>query len=673
METCDIESVSSSESSREEEAVPENSEQKIQKGLDSIQTDENTRKKPPVECIKSAADQSAKPNLKPNDSILHSLEDSIQKLPVEERVAYETVKRQAPDLIDKESPPLLFLKRHQFNTDQAALRLCTYWKLRFQAFSNNEHHHYSFSSQGVPEELKSNGILPLHQTGEGALNRSALALLSNGYYAILPPTQDDPHRTLILVDYSRIVKDDLLARIQLEFYFHQCILQNPKSQAPIILFMLSPSCLDILRNKHATQTPLLHSLVSNAFAYAVHSIHFCYKAPEHEKRIQQHLSQIVQKTATFWNATPQQLYVHEPPTHDNDFSSLHSALGPFGITKRSLPQVLGGHWSYDRFVTWQETRIRVEWELPLGALDRLEYGESYKAKALSELSPQDQVERKRRYNILHSRRKRRRDRVETDVVKREMKRLLRLRDAAKREERRLVDLLERAQRMAQLVSNGLIASDAQYVEPALLSQDFSVPTSAATSNAPNNTEPLSQDEDSKEEKWASALAASSRLRELQRQEMDLIRYRQQQQQQQEQQHSAFLTTSESLYPGFPHSLTSTTDANSTMAYLYQRQQEQEAAHRQSLAVSFPSPYLSHLLSQAPPSASTLHGVLPTAPSMLYDPWALVVPTTTTTAPRENSSSQQPQQEDPRTLDYRLWEMQQRRDLDRHYRGDNNNL
>ena len=139
METCDIESVSSSESSREEEAVPENSEQKIQKGLDSIQTDENTRKKPPVECIKSAADQSAKPNLKPNDSILHSLEDSIQKLPVEERVAYETVKRQAPDLIDKESPPLLFLKRHQFNTDQAALRLCTYWKLRFQAFSNNEH------------------------------------------------------------------------------------------------------------------------------------------------------------------------------------------------------------------------------------------------------------------------------------------------------------------------------------------------------------------------------------------------------------------------------------------------------------------------------------------------------------------------------------------------------
>ena len=86
-----------------------------------------------------------------------------------------------PELVEQESPLLSFLRAEQYNPALAAARLARYWSVRKEIFQER-------------------WLLPMNQTGRGALSPESVAILRSGYltclqsppiifsdYALLPP------------------------------------------------------------------------------------------------------------------------------------------------------------------------------------------------------------------------------------------------------------------------------------------------------------------------------------------------------------------------------------------------------------------------------------------------------------------------------------------------------
>lgn len=97
---------------------------------------------------------------------------------------------------------------------------------------------------------------------------------------------------------------------------------------------------------------------------------------------------------------------------------LIAKLAVYDFAVEGLPECLGGNWSYDEDLTrWQEARIRYEWELPPADPSAvIPHIPQYEAKSVYCLSREEKDERKRRLNVLNSRRKRNRKRVAVVAV-----------------------------------------------------------------------------------------------------------------------------------------------------------------------------------------------------------------------------------------------------------------
>ena len=67
-----------------------------------------------------------------------ALKVRIESMPERVTREYNRALSVAPDVVAQESAPLSFLRCEEFNIEAAATRLVTYWKLRCQAFANDE-------------------------------------------------------------------------------------------------------------------------------------------------------------------------------------------------------------------------------------------------------------------------------------------------------------------------------------------------------------------------------------------------------------------------------------------------------------------------------------------------------------------------------------------------------
>jgi len=119
------------------------------------------------------------------------------------------------------------------------------------------------------------------------------------------------------------------------------------------------------------------------------------------------------KTA-FGQLSEDRLFVHQGPR-----AGVCVKLHAHGFSKEGLPKSIGGRWGFERFMQWIELRTRYEWDLPPGAshkgVDKI-FDFSH-IKQPSQLEEDERVERARRMNVLHSRRKRERERIEIEVLR----------------------------------------------------------------------------------------------------------------------------------------------------------------------------------------------------------------------------------------------------------------
>jgi hypothetical protein len=167
------------------------------------------------------------------------LKEALDMIDVLQKSAYLEACQLVPELVQRESNPVGFLRCEQYNAWTAATRLCEYWKQRKALFQHNAYK-------------------PMTMAPGGALTEQDLETLQSGYMNILPPTSEG--RAVIFFDGapSKVLPRDSVLRVW--FYLIQIMTSAEKVQRDGYLLINSIKVCIALVMSHF---PLLHSLDSH--------------------------------------------------------------------------------------------------------------------------------------------------------------------------------------------------------------------------------------------------------------------------------------------------------------------------------------------------------------------------------------------------------------------------
>lgn len=328
---------------------------------------------------------------------LEWLQGMLQDLPPTESAAYRQARNSS--LWQSESLLEAFLQRDDFHTWLAAKRIASYWQLRREWFGNS--------------------TLPMHQTGEGALGRSELQMLRTRFLMLLPA--DSEGSPVVWIDPLRLrdlTNADATSCNRCLFYTLFLAAGNKAAQRQGIVLLLR---------------------YSDDFEYLSNLERLAHCLPIRIKAIHILSYQPVPANSQF--DFGDQTLVHVCSSQD-EFAS---RLLAYGISKAGLPSSINGGWTYSKFVLWQELKIRMEFRVPQGLSGRSDELTLFPAIGSYEVLPDDEKEeRARRLNLVHSRRKRARVRIEKDSLQEERAELTQEKERLQRENGRLATLLQNA-------------------------------------------------------------------------------------------------------------------------------------------------------------------------------------------------------------------------------------
>jgi hypothetical protein len=300
----------------------------------------------------------------------------------------------------------------------------------------------------------------------GALSKEDIALLSTGYICLLP--RDGNGRDVVCHDATRKPPGMLDHRMRVFFYIGNMLAENYKNQTEgsRMLMIINKITMD----GGFAKTMELAKDVLPTVNFDVHIIH----VPGESNK-----TNFIDKLVPAMLKILGSFLEEKTKVHANETkSALIEHLESDGFKRSGLPTSVGGTWTYDQFYYWQEARVRVEWELPLSVAQRklIFDGDKYTCRGLSELNEGEKVERKRRLNLLHSRRKREKERVEVEILRSQVERLENEKHEAEVERDRLEYFLSRAMELVQVPRQNLGIE-------AALSLSFAIPTSSQAPHA----------------------------------------------------------------------------------------------------------------------------------------------------------------------------------------------
>jgi hypothetical protein len=327
--------------------VPSNSSLLDRESLPTKRTKKLTTKEEESKRVPMAADAEASPttmNVLSDDEAfpegfvetatvsangLEQMEQAIACLPEEDKADLFQARREVPELVEKESPMLRFLRYEKYNSWAAARRYAAYWRNRKFAFGDR-------------------CFLPMNQTGEGALTRDDIVSLSTGYVAFL--RYDDRGRSVLLYDSSRRVNHSRETRLRCSFYVWNILAENTMSQDDgyVGLSILGRPTLD------RTMKECI-ALVEEAIPARCSEAHIvnCPSVSGHSSFMNTMVPLMLQIMGPFLE---KHVRVHVADTR----AELAEKLVACGFQKTSLPKCIGGEWGYEMFSQWQENRLRYE-------------------------------------------------------------------------------------------------------------------------------------------------------------------------------------------------------------------------------------------------------------------------------------------------------------------------
>jgi hypothetical protein len=379
------------------------------------------RKPPPLQLVARATSpgvHSLEETEGTHERALAELEDALELISPLSKAALLEARQRMPSTVNKEADPIRFLRFENFNTWAAAQRLAAYWSTRKSLFGER-------------------AFLPMNQTGEGTLNSDDIALLNTGFVAFLP--DDTSGRGVVCVDTSRRKNYSGETRSRVAFYATSVACENDMTQKEgcVILNVFNAPILD-------QTVPQIVQFIFGAFPFKVHLNHICH-CPNDEKKSSLE-SYFVNTLVPLVLKMIGKFVGRQTIVHVGDSAGeLRQKLEAYGLAKESLPECMGGTWSYSQFAQWQDVRIRYEWDLPAGSGSK-DSGVTYEyyVEQYCNLSEQEKVERRRKMNILNSRRKRERRKIEGTVLHEQVEELQELNGNLAAHNRHLEELLEQA-------------------------------------------------------------------------------------------------------------------------------------------------------------------------------------------------------------------------------------
>jgi hypothetical protein len=175
--------------------------------------------------------------------LLCQMQDALQRLPSQQREAYEDALINAPSVVQTESNPLHFLRAEGGNTAAAAIRLCRYWQERKRAFGQRAllpilrvggapHGAGAAASSAPPADQQRQKLQ--FQPGDAFEAQDVPAIVQQqASGAVMLPLPDTTGCSVLFFDPSRI-SDALVERsdfrLRALFYTLHCLAQNPHSQ-----------------------------------------------------------------------------------------------------------------------------------------------------------------------------------------------------------------------------------------------------------------------------------------------------------------------------------------------------------------------------------------------------------------------------------------------------------
>jgi hypothetical protein len=363
------------------------------------------------------------------------LEEALDLIPNEEKTDYMEAVKHAPHLVEIESSPVRFIRCALYNHTTAAQLLVAYWRKRREIFGDRS-------------------LLPMIQTGEGALAPEDVAVLNSGFGVLLP--SDAHNRIVVFHDRSRLADPSmhsLQKTLRCLFYLLSVASECEESRAYGVVALedhgeASANSFDGISVKQA-----LELIQGKVMPIRVKAVHLVMKNQESASNVIPATLQVLEKSSFLRQRT----VVHRGKTG----KALFNALVKYGFRKDGLPLSLGGSWLYEeRFTQWQAQRAQVEREGYYTAR-----GRDIASMPLDELLQKavearqaEKIKRRRVMDSLYARRKRERWKIEMEVTEDQAKRLVAQNSDLRRKNGILQDLMQQAQ---QIVAQHTMVCDPQ--------------------------------------------------------------------------------------------------------------------------------------------------------------------------------------------------------------------
>jgi hypothetical protein len=286
----------------------------------------------------------------------------------------------------------------------AAKQLAWYWKTRKAMFRK-----FAF--------------VPLTQTGEGALKRNDLHALHSGFAVVLtcrpvPTTAADPAMTCmshpsttttICIDCSKCRNTELEIRKRCLFYLYSIVQANDDEDNVRDTDREEGINLMCVIDKHTSIDRIMTTIAFQDLLEVVP----CHLNTLYIVCVEPSPGHFRTRSTEFQQNVKHDLYQSVVILVEVSHEAMARTLEEHGYTRECLPECLRGDWNHTKHLRWCEERARIEWGLPAPK------GRGKGVRTTSESTIADEVDianRKRKMNVLHSRRKRERRRLQTSEL-----------------------------------------------------------------------------------------------------------------------------------------------------------------------------------------------------------------------------------------------------------------
>lgn len=251
-------------------------------------------------------------------------------MPTESKQDFLEAIKTAPDLVHRESDPVWFLRREEFNPWAAARRLVRYWEGRKQVFGER-------------------WLLPLTTDSGGALDDEALVILRKGFLALCGP-KDFSQGPVVFLDRSDEKEVASATRSRISFFIVNAIASCADSQTKgVTAIETSPPPTAGLSTKRLREARLNYTLVRDAFPVKIKQI----------LHLEREVGEKGSIVTAFQNCQAKALSavfgVHLlQPLRVREYSETAQALEDHhGISRNCVPISHGGLWTFDKILEWE--------------------------------------------------------------------------------------------------------------------------------------------------------------------------------------------------------------------------------------------------------------------------------------------------------------------------------